>query len=119
MSTHTPTPWQIAGVSTERLVGRQRGVEADFIHIEAVGYEAGGGIGLVHDKPHGVGLANTQLIIRAVNSHAQLLEALEGTMKVLRNLRDHCQPEWDAIVTGELLNAWDANKAAIAAAKGD
>lgn len=39
-------------------------------------------------------------------------------MRVLRNLRDHCQPEWDAIVTGDLLNAWDANKAAIAQAEG-
>lgn len=64
--------------------------------------------------------ANARLIAAA----PQLLEALKGTMKILRSLRNNCQPEWDAIITArggmmaDILNAWDANKAAIAAAEG-
>lgn len=75
---HTPTPWQLAGITTERLQGSQRSIEADFIHLEADGYTAGGGIGLIHNKPNGIGMDNARFILTACNAHEELLEALKG-----------------------------------------
>lgn len=74
---HTPGPWQLAGITSERLQGYKRGIEADFIHIEAAGYTAGGGIGMVHNKPNGVGMANAQFIVTACNAHEELVTILK------------------------------------------
>lgn len=77
---HTPTPWQLSGITTERLQGHQKSIEADFIHLEAEGYTAGGGIGLIHNKPNGVGMDNARFILTACNAHQELVAALQAIL---------------------------------------
>lgn len=85
---HTPTPWQLAGITTERLQGDQKSIEADFIHIEAEGYAAGGGIGLIHNKPNGVGMANAQFILTACNAHEELVKSLKEMTTILSAIQN-------------------------------
>ena len=80
---HTPTPWQLAGITTERLQGYQKSIDADFIHIKAEGYAAGGGIGLIHNKPNGVGVDNARFILTACNAHEELVEMLNYAFEEL------------------------------------
>lgn len=87
---HTPTPWQLAGITTERLQGDQKSIEADFIHIEAEGYAAGGGIGLIHNKPNGVGMNNARFILNACNAHEELVSLLEDAVTG----RHAISPDW-------------------------
>lgn len=82
---HTPGPWQLAGITTERLQGDQRSIEAYFIHIEAEGYAAGGGIGLIHNKPHGIGMDNARLISAAPELYA-LATRLQDAIRKLPEL---------------------------------
>lgn len=88
--THTPTPWQLAGITTERLQGHQKSIEADFIHIEAEGYTAGGGIGLIHNKPNGVGVDNARFILTACNAHEKLVSLLDDAVSG----RHAISPDW-------------------------
>ena len=89
---HTPTPWQLAGITTERLQGNQKSIEADFIHIEAEGYATGGGIGLIHKKPHGVGMDNARFILTACNAHEELVSLLDDAVSG----RHAISPDWYA-----------------------
>lgn len=63
MGTHTPGPWNTSGESIETLANGPSDVP--FIHIEADGYEAGGGVAMVHNKHSGVGIANAKLVCSA------------------------------------------------------
>lgn len=91
---HTPTPWRQAGISSERLQGIQRGIEAEFIHLEAEGYIAGGGIGMIHNKPHGVGTDNAAIIVAAVNSYEAMKVALIMARKKLELWPEGANPEY-------------------------
>lgn len=71
----TECEWSFAGESTELLSG---GNAANFIHIEADGFEAGGGICLVHNKPNGVG-----------RELAKLIAAAPAMRKTLGNVLNH------------------------------
>lgn len=108
--THTPTPWQLAGITTERLQGNQRSIEADFIHIEAEGYTAGGGIGMVHNKPNGVGMANAQFVIQACNAHEELVAALEECIEHLGMIPDYEKTNGDKAAIEKGLKALSSIK---------
>lgn len=104
---HTPGPWKI--INGKTIVGPDHPNQ---------GYIADINVHRNNDAWQPDGHANAQLVAAAPD----LLAALEDTMKLLRYFRDHRQAEWDAMLTTdttmELLNVWNANKAAIAKAKG-
>jgi hypothetical protein len=95
---HTPTPWAIPGANVFRVIaphdprkdryGYWR-IVADFIP-EAYADEEGIG-------PEAA--ANARLVVRAVNSHAELLDALKHLLSRVAELgaAGHAVPLWNAL----------------------
>lgn len=72
--------------------------------------------------PHAVREADAEFIVRACNSHRELLDALKQTMQVLRTLRDEAPRQWDELVATEcgvaVMDMWLTNSTAIRKAEG-
>lgn len=89
MSTqHTPTPWRLCKVGPfiETVAnGRGMNIIASCEDIDG-------------DRPRAEDLANAAFIVRAVNSHTALLDALAGLVeqhrKALADLRQHYPQGW-------------------------
>lgn len=84
---HTPTPWRVFTTS-------------DGLKLLGVGDSEGGGIldsGFgVWSWMHAEGIANAELVVRAVNNHGALLKALETAIRVA----DEARIEWDRAPNG-------------------
>ena len=96
---HTPGPWGLAGEAYERVSGVPAGSEQPFIFVEADGYEAGGGVCLVHNKPRGVGTANTRLIIAAPDLLAACVRFRAMTSRTSRAECDGACEQMDAAIS--------------------
>lgn len=93
MSEHSPLPWRVEeDVRSEKpWTGAQH--EEDYTsgwNIAAEGSEVVGCEGILPD-----GEANARLIVKAVNSHALLLDALQTADRLLASMAGEGWPEWD------------------------
>jgi hypothetical protein len=87
---HTPTPWRVFTSKDGRYLG--------------VGEETGDGIlangyGMWRDGDEAI--ANAALIVRAVNSHAELVAALESAVDLLEQARREANYDLDPYETDE------------------
>jgi len=97
---HTPLPWRLAKDGGPSIYATRAHPKAGFDPLLA-SVEGGP---LTNDQQQ----ANADLIVQAVNSHYELLEALEGLLEECVNRTHDLSTEW-----------WDKARAAIAKAKGE
>ncbi len=69
MSEHTPTPWRLEDLMPDRYV---------WLIVADDGADPPNLVAELTVRPDSEGKTNTEYIVRAVNSHADLLAALEG-----------------------------------------
>ena len=94
---HTELPWQLGA--------DQRSVYPNKPDMDGGGHSRVAACG---GRNEVIKRANADLIVQAVNSHYELLEALEGLLEECVNRTHDLSTEW-----------WDKARAAIAKAKGE
>lgn len=114
---HTPTPWVVyEGLNFVRIGAKDY---AEYINAESY---LGGPMHVAtmnhnqsedHNPTHDLAMANGELIVRAVNAHEQVLEALEDCDKAMTSLTDR-----QLIDNPAIMQAIVDVRAAIRAAKG-
>lgn len=116
---HSPIPWRLGyrdgsgmgTIITEKRERTEYGLlpkkEVARLHWGCSCCDSGADAMSEEDK------ANADLIVRAVNSHAELLEALEGLMTDLSGGPKKCGHDFSCVCAG------DAARAEIAKAKGE
>jgi hypothetical protein len=103
MSTHTPTPWRLLD---------NTGGQRSLVHIECE--ETLAPVCSIPKKR----IADAAFIVRAVNSHAQLLEALKLANELLDNSDVRHYIGHDLGEMSQLHKALNTSRAAIAQAEG-
>ena len=99
---HTKTPWRVRDSGRSWIDITQEMSKFEIAHIKA----------LTHNRKEYE--ANAAFIVKAVNCHDELMDALENAIDMLRF---HCQPS--NAMAGEYMDALNQADAALAAAKGD
>lgn len=103
-SEHTPTPWHTGG-------------NGGLIVFASDGYAVANATVFHGKQEDGESAANSRYIVRAVNSHAALVAAVEGILEKMNEIPDYpdgCQKDR---VFAEF--EFDALRAALALAKGE
>lgn len=102
---HTPLPW--FAVDRGRKGEPMMSVMAERIRGRGPSHEVA--ICATGDSPQGMESANAELICRAVNSHADLLAALEGLV---------AEYDGNAVPSDDLDELYNAARAALSKARG-
>jgi hypothetical protein len=85
MGAHTPLPWQVYGPDGVKWPG----IEAASATIVVFGYDDDDEAGVRGTEPgEPEAKANAEFIVRACNSHYDLLEALEDAAQTFRRYED-------------------------------
>ena len=118
---HTPTPWFVSGIRFKMnhrewlSVNRYDEAKKTDENIAIVGY----------DPRDGLGFADAHFIVKAVNSHDELVKALERADAALGRMAESAlrcglegTKEWDHVAGGaDMHGARDAIRAALASIK--
>lgn len=81
---HSPLPWHADSLA-QYVFATECGSDFPVLQIRGWGHLTGaGGLGLSDDEAFAVQEANAAFIVRACNSHYELLEALKAVVAVLQ-----------------------------------
>lgn len=94
MSNHSPTPWHV----DVTYLGKDRQRTDFVIRSKADSLPDGSRVAIISDgshvldpKPNEAAAANATFIVRAVNSHEELLEALKDALRIVQAYRPQAE----------------------------